>query len=417
MKIAIIGTGISGLTAAYLLHERHDVHVYEGSHKIGGHTATIDVEHDGENYAIDSGFIVFNDKTYPMFNKLLKDIGVDRKKTEMSFSLSCSKTGLEYAGSNINTLFAQRKNMLNLYFWKLLRDIYRFNNEVIAELDAGVICPETTLGSYLVDRGYGQGFIQHYLVPMGAAIWSASTQVMLKFPLMFFIRFFNNHGLLDIRNRPQWYVIPGGSKNYLQPLTHYFSHRITCNANIKNIRRTNDQVIIEFNNNLKEYFDQVVIATHSDQALALLQDATAEEEKILGAISYKPNEVVMHYDESLLPENRRTWSSWNYLLTDYPQDEAVLTYNMNILQGIKAPVTFCVTLNNAHAINKDKIINRFVYDHPVFTVEGVAAQEKWQQVNGVNRTWFCGAYWANGFHEDGVQSAVRVSEKLGGATL
>lgn len=417
MRIAIIGTGISGLTAAYLLNNRHEIQVFEANDRIGGHTATIDVTHQGRDYAIDSGFIVFNDKTYPNFNRLLKKLGVPKKPTEMSFSLSCSDTGLEYAGTSINTLFAQRSNLLSLYFWNLLRDVLRFNNEVIAELEQGKINPETTLGSYLVDKGYGQGFIRHYLIPMGAAIWSASTQVMLKFPLIFFIRFFNNHGLLNIKNRPRWFVIPGGSRNYLEPLTRDFSHAIHCNSKIKRIKRKVEYVEIEFINGEKEYFDQVIMATHSDQALALLESPSHEETEILGALPYQSNEVVMHHDESLLPKNRRAWSSWNYLLTDYHQEQAVLTYNMNILQGIEAPATFCVTLNHTDNIDQDKIINKFNYSHPVFTIDGIKAQEKWDRINGFNRTWFCGAYWSNGFHEDGVNSALRVCKQLAGAVL
>lgn len=417
MKIAVIGSGISGLTAAYVLSRQHEVSVFENQASIGGHTATKKIRYDNVEYEIDTGFIVYNDRTYPNFNKLLNQLGISGIKTDMSFSLSCESTGLEYSGTSINTLFAQRKNMLSLYFWKLLRDVVRFNKQAVIDLETGNIGPEMTLGHYLEDRNYSRGFIHHYLVPMGAAIWSASTRVMLEFPLGFFVRFFQNHGLLSINNRPQWYVIPGGSHQYLEPLSKPFSESIYCNTHIKRIVRKPDSVELVMENDERRHFDHVVIATHSDQAIKLLADCSVNESRILGSIPYQDNDVVLHYDESLLPENTATWSSWNYRLTDYDQTVAVLTYNMNILQRIKAPVQFCVTLNQTRSIDPEKILGQYSYAHPVFSLESDKAQQEWDSINGNNRTWFCGAYWGNGFHEDGVNSALRVCQKLDGSSL
>ncbi|MEM7258505.1 MAG: FAD-dependent oxidoreductase, partial [Pseudomonadota bacterium] len=288
MKIAVIGAGISGLTCAYYLSRSHDVSVYESADRIGGHTATIDVEHGGRQYAVDTGFIVYNDWTYPNFIKLLNELNVDTRPSQMSFSVSCEATGLEYAGSNLNSLFADRRNLYRVAYWQMLRDILRFNREAIADLDADRIAQDATLGEYLSARGYGKMFIEKYLVPMGAAIWSAGTDEMLQFPLLFFVRFFKNHGLLSVKNRPQWHTIVGGSNSYLAPLTKAFAGRITTSASITCIKRRQDGVTIESTDprhgNRQQHFDVLIIATHSDQALALLSDATAEEKSILGAI-------------------------------------------------------------------------------------------------------------------------------------
>ena len=416
-KIAVIGSGISGLTAAYLLQRRHDITVFEKAARIGGHTATVDVElPDGERQTIDTGFIVYNDWTYPNFIKLLGQLGIAQQKTEMSFSvrheIPGEQHGLEYSGSNLNTLFCQRRNLLRPSFWRMVRDILRFNREAIADLDAGQLDVGMTLGSYLHSRRYSREFIEHYLVPMGAAIWSASTKTMLDFPLVFFIRFFKNHGLLSVNHRPQWQVIPGGSRSYLAPLTASFTDRIRTHCHITSIQRFADRVVIRSNND-EEIFDEVVFACHSDEALQLLADASNNERNLLEALPYQDNEVILHTDTALLPRKRLAWSSWNYHLTALNQQQAILTYNMNILQGLQSRHTFCVTLNNTAAIAADKILGRYHYSHPVFTVEGIRAQERWQEINGVNRSWFCGAYWRNGFHEDGVWSALRVAQAFG----
>ena len=413
MRIAIIGTGIAGLTAAYLLNRKHDITVFEAGDSIGGHTATVDINMpDGEQHAIDTGFIVYNDWTYPNFIKLLAQLGITGQPTEMSFSVHDERNGLEYGGSNLNALFTQRRNLLRPSFLRMVRDILRFNRESIADLDSGQLSPGMTLGEYLQSRRYSDEFIKHYLVPMGAAIWSASTQVMLAFPLLFFVRFFRNHGLLSISDRPQWTVIPGGSRAYLGPLTRSFADRIRTASPVTAIRRDSTGTTVSSRHG-DERFDAVVIAAHSDQALAMLADASANEREILGAIPYQANDVVLHTDTRLLPRHRRAWSSWNYHLTSDDQPHAVLTYDMNILQGLQSAHTFCVTLNHTAAIDPQKILRRFRYDHPVFTLAGMAAQERWHEINGVNHTWFCGAYWRNGFHEDGVVSALRIAEAFG----
>jgi predicted NAD/FAD-binding protein len=411
MKVAVIGSGISGLACAYYLHRDHEVHVLERDKRVGGHTATVDVALGGRRFAVDTGFIVFNDWTYPNFIALMDELGVSSKPSNMSFSLSDTATGLEYAGSNLNTLFAQRRNLIRPTFLGMLRDIVRFNREAVEDLEEGNIPADETLGQYLERKRLGKAFRDDYLVPMGSAIWSADLSVMMDFPLQFFVRFFRNHGLLNIKDRPQWRVIEGGSREYLKPLCDPFSSRIRTGTAIAGVRRMGRGADIRFEDGRIEHFDAVVFACHSDQALALLEDASHAEQDILAAIPYQNNEVVLHTDTRLLPRNRLAWSSWNYLKRP-GNERATLTYNMNILQGLNAPETFCVTLNDTAAINPHKIMGTFNYAHPVFTLEGIAAQERWEEING-GSTWFCGAYWRNGFHEDGVYSALRVARAIG----
>ncbi len=416
-SLAIIGSGISGLTAAYKLNRFCDITVFEKSDRIGGHTATVDFDLDGLSYSIDTGFIVFNDWTYPHFIRLLEEIGVQAQPTSMGFSVSCAESGLEYAGNDLNALFAQRSNLVSPRFIGMLKDIIRFNYSAERDLIDGRIPENATLGQYLDDKGYGEMFARYYLVPMGAAIWSASLTNMRNFPVRFFISFFRNHGLLNIFNRPQWRVIKGGSKQYLGPLTETFSDRIETNANITTIKRNNNGVVIVFENGDERMFDEVVLATHSDQALALLSDPTNEEQEILSAIPYEENSVILHYDESLLPASKRTWSSWNYRMTGSVDEERlpIVTYDMNILQGLGAETKgkrFCVSLNADEYINPEKVVGRYNYAHPQFTEAGTKAQSRWPEINGQRNTWYCGAYWANGFHEDGVVSALRVAERF-----
>ena len=417
MKIAVIGAGISGLGCAYRLQAlQHDVHVFEAGPRIGGHTATYDVKLGARRYAVDTGFIVYNDNTYPKFIDLMSKLEVPTKATSMGFSVSDEATGLEYAGNNLNTLFAQRRNLLSPTFLNMVGDILRFNRESVADLDAGRLDTEETLGEYLKRNGYGQAFTRQYLLAMTSAIWSADVDDARDFPVAFFIRFFRNHGLLQVRDRPQWRVIDGGSREYLGPLTASFEDRIHVNHPVKQVRRSPaGPVVITFANGTEQSFDQVVISTHSDQALTMLSDASSLEKAILGAIPYRDNDVVLHTDYKLLPANRKTWSSWNYRLKP-DSNRAVVTYNMNILQGISAPETFCVTLNDTESINPARILGRFNYAHPQFTVAGVKAQERWHEINGVNNTWFCGAYWHNGFHEDGLSSGLRVADAISEAT-
>ena len=411
-KIAIIGSGISGLTAAYYLNKHHDIYLYEADSRLGGHTATKQVEVDGKDYLIDTGFIVFNDWTYPNFIKLLTELDVESQPTEMGFSVFSSDDKFEYAGTNLRTLFAQKRNLLSINHWKMLRDIVRFNKESIEDLEAGHLAPNESLGSYLQRKNYSDAFINRYLIPMGSAIWSATQGAMLNFPLEFFIRFFKNHGLLNVVNRPQWRVIKGGSHAYIAPLIESFKDKIKLNSPVARVIRKETGVTI-ISNGIAEDFDEVILACHSDQAIRILADASETEQAVLGSIGYQKNSVVMHTDTQLLPKRKSTWSSWNYLLQANNQQAPILTYSMNILQGIKSNTEFCVTLNAKIIIDSQKIIGEYEYSHPVFSQEAMQAQAAWPLINGVNNTWFCGAYWFNGFHEDGVNSALRVVKALG----
>lgn len=411
-KIAIIGSGIAGLTSAYLLSKKHQVTVYEKNDYIGGHTATVDVSLDGQQYAVDTGFIVFNDKTYPNFLALLAKLGIERQESEMSFSVNNVKTGLQYNGHDLNTLFAQRKNLLSPRFWGLIREILRFNRLCHEAADSQNIDEQRTLGEFLKAHDFSWFFKEHYILPMGAAIWSTSIKQMELFQFKFFIQFFHNHGLLNIADRPQWYVIPGGSREYIKPLTASFKDNIKLSSNISRIERSEDKACVYFADGTAEDFDEVVLACHSDEALALLSDASETEKEVLGDLRYAENEVVLHTDESLLPSNKRAWASWNYLLDNRPEQPAAVTYNMNILQSLKAPYTFCVTLNQTERIDPSKILRSFNYAHPVYDLKSQQARQRRSQICGHNRTHFAGAYWFNGFHEDGVKSALDVAKRL-----
>jgi predicted NAD/FAD-binding protein len=409
---AVIGSGVSGLTSAYLLSKKHKVTVFEKANKIGGHTATVDVEKNGEKYAIDTGFIVFNDKTYPNFLALLDEIGIGQQATEMSFSVHNCQTGMEYNGHNLNTLFAQRRNLLNPKFWLLVKEILRFNKLCKNIYNQQNYQQGKTLGAFLKEHDFSLYFAEHYILPMGAAIWSSSLAQMEDFELRFFIQFFHNHGLLNIADRPQWYVIPKGSRSYLPPLIKPFADNIQLNAEISGISRQNDKVQINFNDGTNQKFDEVVFACHSDQALALLDDATEAEQQILGAIPYSTNSVVLHTDKKLLPVRKNAWASWNYQLSADRHKAASVTYNMNILQGLQSEHTFCVTLNQKEAIDEQHILQEFSYHHPVFSAESIQAQKQRSQICGQQHTHFVGAYWHNGFHEDGVRSAVEVAQRF-----
>ncbi|NNJ94146.1 MAG: NAD(P)-binding protein [Halobacteria archaeon] len=408
MKIAVIGTGIAGNVAARQLCREHDITVFESGNHVGGHTHTHDIVHDGRQYAIDTGFIVFNDWTYPSFIALLDELGVQSQPTAMSFSSRCDHTGIEYNGSSLNGLFAQRGNLLKPRFHGMIRDILRFNRESRQLLDSG---NETlTLAEYLRENNYGRLFIDNYIIPMGAAIWSTDPGLMLDFPARYFVRFFVNHGLLNIRDRPQWRVIKGGSREYVKVLSAPYSDRIRLNEGVDSIRRLPNHVELHTTAGNTEKFDYVFVATHSDQALRLLSDPDRAERDVLGAIPYQNNDVVLHTDISLLPEHRRTWAAWNYRRRRDSQRRVSVTYNMNMLQGIDAAETFCVTLNDTDNIDPGCIISRLQYEHPVYTPDGVAAQKRHGEINGRHRTWYCGAYWRYGFHEDGVVSALTAIE-------
>jgi len=412
MRIAIIGSGIAGLTCAHLLARQHAVTVFEAADWVGGHTHTVDVNWGGQQYALDTGFIVFNDWTYPHFIRLLEHLGVASRPTQMSFAVHDPASGLEYNGHDLDTLFAQRRNLLSPGFWGMLRDILRFNRQALADLDNRRIEEDTTLGSYLRTHGYGRRFINHYIVPMGSAIWSMSRADMLGFPLQFFVRFCRNHGLLSVNQRPQWRVIEGGSRSYVAPLCQPFAERIRRNCPVARVTRDPDGVTV-ISAAGTERFDKVVFACHSDQALALLATPSADERAVLGTLTYASNDVVLHTDTRLLPRRRKAWASWNYRLGGAEQAPAALTYNMNILQGIDAPVTFCVSLNQTAQIDPAQVLARFSYSHPQYSLAALAAQARQGELQGRQHSYYCGAYWGNGFHEDGVLSALKVAEYFG----
>jgi len=405
MKIAVIGTGIAGNVAAWRLSREHELTVYEANDYVGGHTHTHTVEHNGARLAVDSGFIVFNRETYPNFIALLDELGVAAQASNMSFSVKSERTGLEYNGSGLNRMFAQRRNLLRPAFLRMVRDILRFFREAPAVLESWD--ESLTLGDYLRTHGYGREFTDEYIIPMGAAIWSTDPEKMFEFPACYFVRFFRNHGLLGVGEQLQWYVINGGSRTYVDRLTAGFRDRIRLRSPVVSVRRFPRHVRVGSADGEVEDFDHVFIASHSDQALRMLDDPTALEREILGAIPYQRNDAVLHTDSSVLPRSRRAWAAWNYHIPDGQRSRVALTYNMNILQGLRLAEPICVTLNHADAIDPQKIIRRMSYDHPLYTTAGVAAQARHGEINGVNRTYYVGAYWGNGFHEDGVVSALR----------
>ncbi len=404
MKVAIIGTGIAGNVAAYHLREQHDITVYEANAYVGGHTNTHDIDTANGTLPVDTGFIVFNDRTYPNFIKLLDELEVESLDSEMSFSVRRDRPSLEYNGSTLDGLFAQRRNVVRPSFLKMIRDILRFNREAPLFLEEQRY--DVTLGEFLDAGGYGRGFANDYLVPMGAAIWSAEPVMMREMPAHFFIRFFRNHGLLSLDDRPVWRVIKGGSREYVRRLVEGHRDRIRLNCPVRAVERRPDGVVISAEGCEAEHFDAVFMACHSDQALALLSDPTESESEVLGAIPYQPNIAVLHTDDRMMPKRQRAWASWNYHMAGGDNERVTLTYHMNRLQRLTCDEQYFVTLNSAEMIDPARIIAEIDYSHPVFTAEGVNAQGRQEELNGANRTYFCGAYWRYGFHEDGVVSAL-----------
>jgi predicted NAD/FAD-binding protein len=403
MRIAIVGTGIAGNTAAYKLGKEHEITVYEASSYVGGHTNTIDVSEGDRTIAVDTGFIVFNDRTYPKFIELLDEIGQESQPSLMSFSVSSGDGRLEYNGAGLNALFAQRRNILRPPFFRMIRDILRFNREAMATLPFEA--ESQTVGRYLLSHGYSREFMDDYLVPMAAAIWSAEPVAIHDMPLQFLVRFFDNHGLLQLKDRPVWRVIKGGSREYVKKLVAGHRDRIRLDTPVKAVVRHESGVEIVSDRFGREWYDAVFLACHSDQALALLDAPTAVEREVLGAIRFQDNEAVLHTDASVLPKRRRAWAAWNYHIPEDPHRHVAVTYNMNMLQSLDCEQQYCVTLNNDRCIDPAKVIRRIRYQHPVYSREAVAAQQRQAEVNA-GRTYFCGAYWRNGFHEDGVVSAL-----------
>lgn len=404
MKIAIIGTGIAGNVVAHRLCGEHDVTVFEANSYVGGHSNTVTVASSEGGLNLDTGFIVFNDRTYPNFVRLLDELGVKSQESSMSFSVQCAQSGLEYNGSTINALFAQRSNLLRPSFYRMIRDILRFNRDALQLLHDDN--SRLSLVDYLVQQGYSHEFIGQYLIPMGAAIWSAEPGMMEKMPASFFVRFFHNHGLLSIKDRPVWRVIRGGSREYVRKLIAGHRERIRLNCPVNRVTRQPDRVLIRAQGMEPEAFDYVFLACHSDQALQLLGDALPIERQVLGVIPYQKNEAVLHTDRSLMPSRNLAWGAWNYHVPQAENPRVAVTYHLNRLQGLNTTQQFFVTLNSEEQIKPSAVLKKIAYEHPVFTAEGIEAQKRHREICGLNRTFYCGAYWGNGFHEDGVVSAL-----------
>jgi uncharacterized protein len=409
LRIAIVGGGIAGLYTAHLLNPHHDIQVFEAGNYPGGHTNTVDVTVDGVSTAVDTGFIVHNDRNYPLFTALLDELGVPAQDGEMSFSMSCALSGLEYSGSSLNTLFAQRRNLLRPAFYRMLSEILRFNRLS----DTLINAPQAqNLADFLAEHQFSGPVVDDYLVPMAAAIWSSDPLLILDFPAAYFGRFFHNHGLLSVNNRPQWRTICGGSRNYVAPLIAPFRDKVQLNTPVESIRRAPDHVLVKARNQETERFDQVVLACHSDQALSMLADATLAEREILGAIAFQDNDTILHTDSTMLPRSQRAWAAWNYHRFQSDAREVCVTYHMSLLQKLSTPRPLLVSLNATDRINPDSVLRRIRYRHPVYSMASVLARSRWNEISGHNQTHYCGAYWGYGFHEDGVRSGKAVADSL-----
>lgn len=411
-KIAIIGTGISGLGAAHILHDDHDITVYEKNDYIGGHSRTLDVETSNGTVPVDTGFIVFNDRNYPLLTRLFDYLQVPVVKSDMSFGASVGKGWLEYGTRNLRDIFAQKKNIFSPAFWRMLKDILKFNSRAKAYL---LKDPSFTLGECLDELNMGEWFRRYYLLAMGGAIWSTPVAEMLKFPASSFIRFFDNHGLLTVNDHPQWYTVRGGSRAYVQRVTENFKDKILLNHGVRKVWREGEFVVVEDVTGGQEKYNDVVFACHADQALALLADPSIEEREILSAFQYQKNRAVLHADTSFMPKNRQAWASWVYLSEDRldANTGVSLSYWMNNLQPLQTNHDIIVTLNPGREPDPRLVYNDYMFEHPVFDVLAVKNQDKIEDIQGKNRLWFCGAYQRYGFHEDGLGSAVKMTAKMG----
>jgi predicted NAD/FAD-binding protein len=409
MRIAIVGTGISGLVAAHRLHPEHEITVYEAADRLGGHTNTVSVDTASETLRIDTGFIVFNDRNYPNFEALLKEIGIAYQPSHMGFSVSDGQGRFEYSGTP-RGVFARRSHLVSPSFLGMLRDWRRFNREARALIGTNGTAP--SLGHWLEERGFSQHFVERLIVPQASAVWSADPEQMWSFPASFMAEFFENHGMYSLRNRPAWRTVRGGSASYVEAISAPWRKRVRLGSPVRRIERHLDRVTISAEGRGSEDFDEVVIATHSDQALRMLADPSAAEREVLGAIPYQANEAVLHTDAALMPRRRSAWASWNFHLAAGPPRGSTVTYWMNKLQRLETEQQYFVSLNRGAEIDPDKVIRRIAYDHPMYTAAGVAAQARHAEVSGVRRTHYCGAYWGWGFHEDGVVSALRACDAL-----
>ncbi|MEN5158473.1 NAD(P)/FAD-dependent oxidoreductase [Achromobacter spanius] len=405
MRIAIIGSGISGLVCAWKLGRDHEVTLYEANDYLGGHTHTHTVEQDGQQYAVDSGFIVHNPLNYPQFTALLTELGVASQPTTMSFSVHKEANDLAYNATSLDTLFCQRRNLVSPRFLGMVRDLMRFYRESPALLRAPE--PGPTLGEYLARHRYGDAFRTDHLIPMASALWSSPASRILEFPARYLVRFMANHQMLRISGRPQWRVVQGGSRSYIDAMRQRWTVRERLNCAVRAVRRLPGGVQVTTREG-QEHHDEVIFACHSDQALSLLADPTPQEREVLGAISYQDNDVVLHTDARLLPRQRKAWAAWNAYVPADPEAPCSVSYCMNLLQGITSPRPFIVTLNRSDAIDPAAVLARMRYHHPVYTHESVAAQARRAEISGQRRSWYAGAYWGWGFHEDGVASALDV---------
>lgn len=410
MRIAVVGSGIAGLGAAWLLSREHEVVVFEAGGRLGGHTHTHKCQMDGRDYAVDSGFIVFNPHNYPLLDRLFEQLGVASQPTTMSFAVHDARTGLEYNATRLDTMFCQRRNLVSPRFWGMVRDIMRFYREAPALLEGDG--PGPTLGEYLAQGRYSTMFIEDHLVPMASALWSSPSQQVLAFPARHLARFMDNHRMLQVEGRPEWRVVSGGSSSYIERITATWSAQARLDRPVLRVRRAPDHVLLETGSGA-EHFDQIVLACHADQALALLDDPTTAERDVLGAIAYQPNETVLHTDARMLPRNPKAWAAWNAFVPAEANGQCTVSYCMNLLQSLRSPEPFVVTLNRTADIDPERIIARMDYAHPVYSHASVAAQARRGDVNGQHRTWYAGAYWGFGFHEDGLRSGVDVARALG----
>jgi len=411
MKIAIIGSGISGLTLAYYLNKKYNVTLFEKEDRIGGHTHTHTLKINQDIIKVDSGFIVFNKKTYPNFIKLLKELKVSYQPSSMSFSVQSTLNRLEYAGNNLKTLFAQKKNLLNIYFWRLLWEILKFNKLAKKILQKPELIENLTIQEFVNKHNFSEYFLDNYLLPMSSAIWSSSYKDIKKFSLLFFLNFLNNHGMININDRPQWLTIKNGSETYVQKIVSQLKGKIKLNSAISNVFRNNGKCIIEMNKK-KLKFDFVFFACHADQALKLIKNPNLLEKNILGSFKYSSNKAVLHQDINLMPKNKSIWSAWNYIIKNKSTSKASVTYNMNILQNITPKHDLLVSLNSDHDINPKAILKSMIYTHPKFNLNTYLNQKK-QHLICKNGFAFSGAYWGNGFHEDGVVSALNAIKYSG----
>jgi predicted NAD/FAD-binding protein len=415
-NVAVIGAGVAGIVAAHLLQERHKVSLFEQNDYLGGHTNTIEItEGPDAGLAVDTGFIVLNDATYPLFQKFLARLGVATRNADMSFGFQCRETGLVYAGNDLNGLFAQRRNLASPGFFRFLLEISRFSRRARKDLAAGSV-PHATLGEYLRQGDFSPFMIDNYLLPMAAAIWSTPTLLAAEFPAEAFLRFFNNHGLLSFRNRPQWKTVVGGSHTYVKAFQRQFNGEIHLKAGVRQVFRDRSGVRLHCADGTIRHFDQVIIACHADQALRLLGDPGQDEQRLLSAWQYQLNHTVLHTDSSLLPKQKSAWSAWNFCRESCEAKgrPVSVTYYMNLLQGLPARQDYCVTLNRQQKLPPEKVIAEFDYQHPQYDFASLATQSELPNLNGRRNSWFCGSYFGYGFHEDAVRSAVAVAEDFGG---